>query len=346
MGIAAASLERDILVGALVNRRLGLYYPIVNGVPRMLVFRTSVHREFERRYADFIARDLLGLPLPDQACTIGERDVLKSFSAEWLNYEWTDAAYWSLRSDVMIRAMRFLLDVDRRPLAGKLVLEFGIGIGGTADHLARHDDCELIGVDLGYAVDAARRHFASNPFLHIAQCSVFAPPFREASFDFVYSHGVIHHTYSTRAAFDQIARLPRHGGRLYVWVYSHFDERRTPVRRLLMAVENVTRPWIARLPAPLQTAALAPFVPFYMAYQAARRWRRGPDQALYGPREAMHAARDRFAPRFIFRHDEAELVDWLRAAGYDAIEPGSSRTPPDFVPESLSAATYASAVRK
>jgi len=112
--------------------------------------------------------------------------------------------------------MRFMLDAERQPLSGKSVLEVGIGIGAFADHLATTAGCEVVGVDLGYAVDAAQTAFGNNPFLHTVQASAFAPPFRDASFDFVYSFGVLHHTYSTKTAFDRVSRLPRKGGRLFI----------------------------------------------------------------------------------------------------------------------------------
>ncbi len=70
-----------------------------------------------------------------------------------------------------------------------------------------------MGIDLSCAVDAANKHFRKNSFFHIVQASAFAPPFPKGSFDLVYSQGVIHHTFSTRTAFEALAGLPRRGGR-------------------------------------------------------------------------------------------------------------------------------------
>ena len=97
-------------------------------------------------------------------------------------------------------------------------------------------------MDLGYAVDQARHYFGQNPRFHIVQASVFAPPFRGGAFDVVYSHGVLHHTYSTRVAFSHIAKLPKPvNGMLFIWLYSHEQERATPMRRTLMTIERVIR---------------------------------------------------------------------------------------------------------
>jgi hypothetical protein len=197
-----------------------------------------------------------------------------------------------------------------------------------------------VGVDLGFATDAAYKQFGANPFLHIVQASVFAPPFAEETFDFVYSFGVIHHTYSTKAAFDQLSRLPKRGARLYVWVYSPKDESRTASRRFLMALESATRPWISRLPDDVQTVALLPFVPLYIAHQAVRRWRStNGTEVSYGFSAAMHAARDRFAPRYIHRHTEEEMASWFRAAGYEALIETSKLGVPSDVPEAFTACT-------
>ncbi|MEX1103051.1 MAG: hypothetical protein WED87_02305 [Dehalococcoidia bacterium] len=52
----------------------------------------------------------------------------------------------------------------------------------------------------------------------------------------------------------------------------------------------------------------------------------------------MHAARDRWTPRFVHRHSDEEVAAWFSAAGYGSLTYISRRTAPDYVPESFSAA--------
>jgi uncharacterized protein YbaR (Trm112 family)/SAM-dependent methyltransferase len=346
LGIVPASLEEEIVAGLLVNERLGIAYPILNGVPRMLVFKNAAQDRFAAQHPNALNVRGRRFEWPALPSAPGEADVLRSFSAEWTNYDWKGDSYWNLKPEAWFRCMRAVLNAAPGSLHGKRVLEFGIGIGATADHLAKEERCELVGVDLGYATDSAQHHFGSNPFLHVVQASVFAPCFAEQSFDFVYSFGVIHHTYSTKAAFDQLSRLPKPGGRLYVWVYSPWDESRTPVRKLLMGLESVTRPWIARLPDRAQSAALLPFVPLYVAHQALRKWRsHDSTEVAYGFREAMHAARDRFAPRYIHRHSEEEVSAWFMASGYDQLLATSKRNLSE-IPEAFVACTGIEGVRR
>ncbi len=340
MGIDPVSLGHEILTGLLVNRTRRVLYPIHGGVPRMLTFPTGVARHFVATYRERLEREVPGLALPAQPPTPGEEDVLRSFSAEWLNYGWNTRTYWDVDAESMFESMRYMLDLDAKPQRGQRYLEVGIGIGGIADFVARRQGCELIGTDLSYAVDAAYRHFAGNPFLHIVQSSLFAPPVRDGSIDFVYSHGVIHHTYATRAAFDRISRLPKPGGRLYVWVYSPVQESRTLARRVLMGMERALRPVLWRLPGAAQTLALSPIILLYVAQKnllsaAGRRSSTG----FYGWREAEHAARDRFTPRFAHRHDDAEVESWFGAAGYRDLKRVRQRPAPAVVPPHFLACT-------
>jgi SAM-dependent methyltransferase len=282
----------------------------------MLSFETGLAREFARRHGRRIARELPGFGLPGERAMPGEDTVLRTFSSEWVNYDWTGETFWNMKPEDHYNSLKFLLGIAKHPVRDKLVLEVGIGIGGMADHMARREECEIIGMDLSHSVDAAQRHFGNTPFLHIVQGSAFAAPVPENSFDLVYSHGVIHHTFSTRTAFDRICRLPKIGGRLYIWVYSPFNEQRTIGRRALMMLEDLIRPLCWRLPERLQTALLAPLLPLYIVHQ--NFWVRsaGAGDVKYGWREALHAARDRFTPRYVHRHGEEEVREWFLNAGY------------------------------
>ncbi|MBV8674333.1 MAG: methyltransferase domain-containing protein [Acidobacteriaceae bacterium] len=319
----ASELTTEVITGALTCSNCGIYYPIHDGVPRMLTYRTAVARFHAEQNREWIRQHLSSFVLPNLEAPPGEEAVLRNFSREWQGYKWSGQSYWQTTPEHMIRCMRYVLGLDRHGVFHKLVLEVGIGIGGIADSLSQRESCELVGMDLGYAVDQAYRYFGHNPRFHIVQGSLFAPPFRPGTFDFVYSQGVLHHTYSTEAAFKRIANLPKPtNGILCVWIYSHRYEKVTPFRRLLSMAENVCRPVLTHLPGPLQTAALAPTVPLYILYQNVYR-RRKMDRdtaAVYGWNEGLHAARDRLIPPFAHRHSYEEVSEWFKSSGYHDLE--------------------------
>ena len=332
-------LEIDVVTGALSCARCHVYYPIHNGVPRMLTYSTLVAQIHAQENAKWINQHLAGFRLPSAHPPPGEERVLRNFSKEWQDYKWTGASYWETTPETTLQCMRYSLGIPRHSVKHNLVLEVGIGIGGTADALSRTEDCELVGMDLGYAVDQARSYFGQNPRLHIVQASVFAPPFLPDTFDVVYSHGVLHHTYSTRMAFKQIAHLPKKtNGMLYVWVYSHEQEQATLLRRLLMAIEQVVRPSLSQLPELAQTVLLMPILPFYILYQNLYRRNQMGQQfaASYGWNEALHAARDRLTPPFAHRHTYGEVMEWFQSEMYQNLELLCDEALPEGVPDHLS----------
>lgn len=100
------------------------------------------------------------------------------------------------------------------------VLEIGCGLGTDGAQFAQAG-ARYTGIDLtDAAVDLARRRFElfNLPGLF---CVADAErlDFQDASFDLVYSHGVLHHTPDTRAAVREIHRVLRPGGRAVVMLY-------------------------------------------------------------------------------------------------------------------------------
>lgn len=345
LGIDPARLATEVQSGVLLSEAKKIAYPIVDGVPRLLTFRAGVVATFDERSGARLRKEFPAYGLPCEQAMEGEEEVLRTFSSEWVGYDWDGKAYWNLSADRWFKSMDYVLDLKPGALENRLVLEVGTGIGGVADHVSRSQHCEVIGMDLGYAVDVAHRHFGANPFLHIVQASAFRLPYAPATFDFVYSFGVLHHTFSTKAAFDKVGELTKSKGRFFLWVYSPKNESRSMLRRTLMQLENVARPVITRLPERAQAVALAPAIPVYMGWQALQVLRGNAD-VRYGIREALHAARDRLTPRFAHRHTEEEVVGWFRGSRFGAIRRGSEREVPPWLPVGFLANTAVDGVRE
>jgi SAM-dependent methyltransferase len=106
---------------------------------------------------------------------------------------------------------------------GRHVLEIGCGIGTDAVNFARAG-AEYTGVELSeVSLNLARRRFElyglSGTFIHGNAESVDALV-KPASFDLIYSFGVIHHTPNPRAAIEAARRVIRDDGELRMMLYA------------------------------------------------------------------------------------------------------------------------------
>lgn len=118
-----------------------------------------------------------------------------------------------------------LTNLDRIDFAGKRILEIGLGQGADAEQIVRRDGI-YNGVDLtDESVKRVRMRFSLHelPFERIEQASALALPFDNATFDIVFSHGVLHHIPEIGKAQSEIARVLRPDGRLIVMLYAKWS---------------------------------------------------------------------------------------------------------------------------
>jgi len=108
---------------------------------------------------------------------------------------------------------------DRDWLNGKWILDAGCGAGRFLDIVSRTEGCEVVGVDISNAVDAARETLTRRPNVHLIQASILQLPFRPGAFDGVYCIGVIQHTPDPASAIESVAGMVRPGGRLALTMY-------------------------------------------------------------------------------------------------------------------------------
>ncbi|MBI3469258.1 MAG: methyltransferase domain-containing protein [Planctomycetes bacterium] len=108
---------------------------------------------------------------------------------------------------------------------GKDVLEIGVGMG--ADHIewARSQPRSLTGIDL---TPRAVEHTRMRLTLYGLKSEVFVGdaeklPFDDASFDLVYSWGVLHHSPNTPEAINQVYRVLRPNGIARIMIYHKYS---------------------------------------------------------------------------------------------------------------------------
>jgi SAM-dependent methyltransferase len=215
----------DIDEGELACTHCGACYPITRGIPR-----------------------LLPRQLAEEALATAER----------FGYEWT--RFSEIRPEYEDQMLGWIAPVDRDAFSGRLVLDAGCGKGRHLRLASTFGAQEVIGIDLGSAVDAAAANTADLRNVHVVQGDLTRPPFRPGTIDFIYSIGVLHHLDEPAAGFRGLSPLLAPGGRFVAWLYAR--EGNFWVLALVDPARRITR----RLPLPLvSTLARAITIPLWLA---------------------------------------------------------------------------------
>lgn len=209
-------------------------------------------------------------------------------------------------------------------LAGKRVLDVGVGTGRFADVVARAG-AEVVGIDLSYAVETAMENIGRRPGVNIVQADLFNLPFAAESFDIVYSIGVLHHTPDCRKAFLSIVPYLRPGGTIAIWVYDGHNwssgsvqetvnrfwrsiTTRLPHRVLYsLCLLELPLNFLRRLPAADQLMHLALPGAIYHAVPRSNKHPRLKEHIL--------DTFDWYAPKYQSKHTYAEVFSWFEEAG-------------------------------
>jgi SAM-dependent methyltransferase len=212
--------------------------------------------------------------------------------------------------------------LDPIDLEGQLVLDAGCGMGRYLRIAAESSASLIVGLDLSHAVVAARELTTELPKVAIVCGDLLKPPFPPASFDQIYSLGVLDHTPDPRAAFLGLAKLLKPGGKIAVWVYPR-------ERALVEWIMNFQRAFSTRMPLPVLDFLCRKAVPLggFKRALMASRWRMverlGVALHLATIGVSMHPdptvracdTLDWYAPKYMSRHTFGEVAGWFRDAG-------------------------------
>jgi len=120
---------------------------------------------------------------------------------------------------------QLLTNLDRINFSGKRTLEIGLGQGADSEQLIRRG---AIWSGLDLTEESVRRvrkrlELRGLPYEHLKCGTALAIPFPTASFDIVYSYGVLHHIPEVGLAQREIARVLKPGGELIVMLYAKWS---------------------------------------------------------------------------------------------------------------------------
>lgn len=231
---------------------------------------------------------------------------LRSFGHQWTTF---DVAH----EDEDRATFAAKTGVSPALLNGLRVLDAGCG-GGRYSRICGESGATVIGADHTRAVDKARQLCGGLPNVGFVQADLKHLPLEPASFDFVFSIGVMHHDADTRRVFDAAARLVKPGGRYSVWLY-----------RRNQWWQELINSGLRRLTTRLPPAVLMPFCHLGAILGGIPLINRTLNKVVNFSSHPVYENRvcdtfDWWAPEFQYHHTVAELSQWFRDAGFDQLK--------------------------
>lgn len=301
------SKVKDEISEGLLVCNCGRSYPIVNTIPRVLPDAFDEHPDFMMRHQseiEAISRRVSSKSAESQFSKLHGR-TKESFEYQWMRFEVQD-----VDKDEAV----FVVKTGSNPadLRGRLVLDAGCG-GGRYTYVVGQAGAEVVAVDLSRAVEKTKQVIGDMSNVHIVQANLMELPFREESFDYIFSIGVLHHTPDTKKSFNELTQHLKPTGTIAIWVY----RKNTLLQEL---INSGLRKLTIRLPFRIL---------YYLAWSGA---------VLGGVPVIKHLSRiipfsihpnwqvricdtfDWYSPQYQHHHIKKEVMDWFVEKGFTDIE--------------------------
>lgn len=322
----------EIDEGILYCGSCGEVYPVIASIPRILLgkLRNILLNDYPEFFSNFRER-LMPTPNLQTAEHTEEKQILKakektskSFGFEWTRFsdmrdEWEE----NFRGYFAPKAPSFF--------ENKTVLDAGCGMGRQTYYAAKYG-AEVVGIDLSKSVDAAYQNTREFPKAHIVQADIYNLPFRQETFDFVYSIGVLHHLPSPEEGFRKLLCFLKPGGEVRVYLYRNL-ENEPKWKHFLLSIVTAVRKLTTRMPHNLlcrlsfSIAAIVYLIvllPYRMLSKLIITKRFAETLPLkqyanYSFRVCYNDVLDRFSAPIENRYSPHEVRSWLERAGLEYI---------------------------
>ena len=236
--------------------------------------------------------------------TVGQQRTKQTFDVEWKVFHYNEKIYGHSQEEELQDFFHRMV-VDERFLYGRTVLDAGCGIGRltqSVGYLAK----EVVGIDFSDGVDEAQLLNQAKPTVHIVQGDIMNLPFKESSFDYAYSKGVLHYVSDVKKCITCLASVVKPGGALSVTLYP----KMSPV---FEAFNRLLRILTVRLPIKLVywlSYLLIPFLSLVWKWSGVKRrdidWN-----------ERAHMIFNWLSSEFQNRASNQEVVEWFKGLGFD-----------------------------
>ena len=301
--------EREIIIEGILFAGKDWFYPIIDGVPRLLVEAFLDYEEFLKKnlhdYEDRKQNLLKNYSaLIDEVVKKNKR-TKKSFELEWGLFNYDEDKTWELSGEDLLE--RFLKETDetKRSLDNKLIFDAGCGNGQLNQYIARCG-AVIIGMDLSKSVERANaNNKEENAFF--LQADVQYPPLKPGQFDIVHSSGVLICTNNSELTFSKIEPCVKKNGKLSVWLYH-------PRKNFIHNSFNFLRKFTSKLPIKFQYYLY--LCTLFPASYIVKRLKGNKQNA----REMMIAIMDWFSPEFRWEHTHEEAESWFTKRNYNEVK--------------------------
>ena len=252
--------------------------------------------------------------------------VIEDFGNEWTSYSQEEISPEELRHSFD----EYFSIVDFAALPeGCVAADVGCGSGRWAK-LAAPLVGTLYCVEPSSAIEVARRNLAGARNVRFINSDLESMPIDDASLDFLYCLGVLHHVPDPQAGILSCAAKLKPGGRMLAYLYYRFDFQPLWFRALWRA-SGMLRRLISRLPYGLKlvtTWLIAVLVYLPLARLSGVFERLGADVThfplSYYRRRSVYAmktdALDRFGTSLELRFTQPEIRAMFERAGFESIE--------------------------
>lgn len=306
-----SSTVREIKSGLLFSS-FGFIFPVIDGVPRMLVEAVYDYSSFLQEHVPDLSNRLQQLETAHgqllKECVTKNKKTKKSFEWEWnfLDAEKKDKIW---EKDITSLKDVFLSETGLTPeqAVHQFSIDVGSGHGFMTKAIADTTQMHTIGVELSKAVEDGYTHNQNSKALFV-QADLQYLPFAANTFDLLYSSGVIHHTNNTFESLKRIETTLKQNGLLCIWLYH-------PQKNLYHTIALLLRKFISKLPIQLGFITITLFIfPFTFLIKKIRNKR------PVNYREELIYLFDSFTPEFRDEVPKEKAIGWFNELKYKEVK--------------------------